>query len=280
MAQGTDILDDLAAEYRRLDAVLAALTPQMWARPSAASGWSVCDVVLHLAQTEEFVLTSIAGERGAAGDGDTTGDGDAAGGPGDRGSAGDGDAAGERGAFTRPGGVTMDALAGQWVAQERDTPPDLVLDRWRKATAATPAALAGCAPGDRLPWATVPLSPRTLATTRLAEHWAHALDITVPLGIDYPDTARLWHIARLAQRTLPYAFAVAGEEGGPVRCELTGPGGEPWRFGDPEAPSLISGSAAEFCRVGARRLAPRDTGLRATGPHAAAALRVLRNYAA
>ncbi|GIH97312.1 maleylpyruvate isomerase family mycothiol-dependent enzyme [Planobispora siamensis] len=265
MAQGTDILDDLVAEYRQLDAVLATLTPQMWARPSAASGWSVRDVVLHLAQTEEFVLASIAGDRGD---------------PGDRSAAGEHGAAGDRGAFTRPGGVSMDELADQWVARERDTPSDLVFERWRKAAAATPAALAGCAPGDRLPWATVPLSPRTLATTRLAEHWAHALDITVPLGIDYPDTARLWHIARLAQRTLPYAFAVAGQEGGPVRCELTGPDGDLWRFGDPDAPSVISGSAAEFCRVGARRLAPRDTGLRAGGPHAAAALRILRNYAA
>nr|BFE85189.1 hypothetical protein GCM10020093_077900 [Planobispora longispora] len=43
---------------------------------------------------------------------------------------------------------------------------------------------------------------------------------------------------------------------------------------------MISGSASEFCRVGARRLAPEDTGLKAEGPHGAAALRVLRNYAA
>lgn len=34
------------------------------------------------------------------------------------------------------------------------------------------------------------LAPRTLATARLAEHWAHAQDIAVPLGIAYPDTAR------------------------------------------------------------------------------------------
>ena len=33
-----------------------------------------------------------------------------------------------------------------------------------------------------------PVKPATLATTRLAEHWAHGLDITGPLGIDFPDT--------------------------------------------------------------------------------------------
>jgi hypothetical protein len=37
----------------------------------------------------------------------------------------------------------------------------------------------------------VRLKPATLATTRLAEHWAHGLDITRPLGIAFPDTARL-----------------------------------------------------------------------------------------
>jgi hypothetical protein len=33
-----------------------------------------------------------------------------------------------------------------------------------------------------------PVKPATLATTRLTEHWAHGLDITGPLGVDFPDT--------------------------------------------------------------------------------------------
>ncbi|WP_067826529.1 maleylpyruvate isomerase family mycothiol-dependent enzyme [Actinomadura kijaniata] len=243
----TDVFDDLAAEYRQLDAVLAGLSPRMWAAESAADGWTVCDVVLHLAQTEELVLASAAGEREA---------------------------------FRREEGVPLDELMDRLVVAERGAPPGHVLERWREAAGATPRALGSRAPGDRLAWAAVPLSARTLAATRIAEHWAHALDITAPLGIDYPDTPRLRHIARLAQRTLPYAFAVAGERGGPVRCELTGPDGETWRFGDPDAPSVITGPAGEFCRVGARRLAPAETTLKTSGPHGDAALRVLRNYAA
>jgi uncharacterized protein (TIGR03084 family) len=131
-----------------------------------------------------------------------------------------------------------------------------------------------------MPWATSPLSPATLATTRLAEHWAHALDITGPLGISYPDTGRLRHVAWLAVRTLPYAFAVAGQHGGEVRCELTAPDGGTWRLGPPEAASVITGPAGAFCRVAARRLDPADAGLTATGPAAAAALRLVRTYAA
>src|ERR1700733_7405566 len=88
-----------------------------------------------------------------------------------------------------------------------------------------------CPPATRLPWVTSPLASATLATTLLAEHWAHALDITGPLGIAYPDTARLRHVAWLAVRTLPYAFEVAGLGGRPVRCELTGPDGGRWGGG-------------------------------------------------
>jgi hypothetical protein len=65
-----------------------------------------------------------------------------------------------------------------------------------------------------------------------------------------------------------------------VRAELTGPDGQQWTFGDPAAESVISGAAGAYCRVGAQRLSPADSGLTTTGPHAAAALRLLRNYAA
>lgn len=247
MDRETSVFDDLAAEYARIDAVLAALEPDAWARPSGAAGWTIADVVVHLAQSEEFVVEAIAKNRSG---------------------------------FVREDGVSLDELMDRLVVADRGATGEEVFARWRSASRSSVEALRGCSPDDRLPWAAVPLSPRTLATTRLAEHWAHALDITGPLGIDYPDTARLRHIARLAQRTLPYAFATAGEEGGPVRCELTGPGGEDWRFGDPDAPSVIRGAAGEFCRVGARRLPAERTALVTEGPYAAAALRVMRNYAA
>jgi hypothetical protein len=99
--------------------------------------------------------------------------------------------------------------------------------------------------------------------------------------VPYPDTARLRNVAWLAHRTLPYAFAVAKQEmPGPVFCDLTGPDGTPWPIGPADAESVISGPAAAFCRVAAQRLAPGDSGLTASGPFAAEALRVARTYAA
>jgi len=126
-----------------------------------------------------------------------------------------------------------------------------------------------------------PLKPATMATTRLAEHWAHGLDITGPLGVPFPDTDRLRHVAWLAQRSLPYAFTLAGVGAQEVACDLTAPDGMAhWRYGPEGADSVIIGPAGAFCRVAAQRLRPEDSGLQASGPHGATALRLLRTYAA
>lgn len=242
------VFDDLVAEQDRLDAILGGLDDADWAAPSAAAGWTVADVVLHLAQTEEAVIASAAGDALAIRS------------PGD--------------------GATVDEVMDRLVRAERQPPAD-VLQRWRTARLAAVPALRAADPDQPLPWAAAPLKPATAATTRLAEHWAHGLDITGPLGISFPDTARLRHIAWLAYRTLPYAFALAGEQPHPVRCALTAPDGtDTWRYGPPEADSAITGPAGAFCRVAAQRLAPGRSGLLATGPHGATALSLLRTYAA
>ena len=242
----TEIFDDLNTEYEQLDGVLASLTAEQWGRPSTASGWTVADVVLHLTQSEELAVASIAGDEALV-------------------------------SAERAGKV--DSWADQFVAAQRGIAPGELLARWRAAAFSVPTALRAVPKGTRLRWITNSISPAALATTRLAEHWTHAHDITDALGIPYPDTARLRHIAWLGHRTLPYAFAVENIEGGPVYCELTAADGQIWRFGDPDAPSTITGSAGEFCRLGARRLAPAASTLKATGPHGPQALAVLRNYA-
>jgi uncharacterized protein (TIGR03084 family) len=245
-----DILADLGAEQERLETILARLMTEDWQTASGVEGWTVCDVVLHLAQSEESVAATAGGATAAPG------------------LAGGG---------IRPG--TLDEVMDRLVREQRATPPE-VFQRWKAGRRAALAALRAADPRVPVPWAGAPLKPATLATTRLAEHWAHGLDITGPLGIDCPDTDRLRHVAWLGHSTLPYAFAVAGQEPHDVYCELTTPDGGTWRYGPPDAGSTISGPAGAFCRVGARRLAPEESGLATTGPYGPAALRVLRNYAA
>jgi uncharacterized protein (TIGR03084 family) len=241
----TDIFDDLAAEQDRLEALLAELSDADWTRASAAPGWTIADVVLHLAQTEGAVVASRSGadlqDLGA--------------------------------------GATLDERMDRLVQAQRSEPAT-VFERWRTARRAALRTLRDADPEQAMPWATNALKPRTLATTRLAEHWAHGLDITEPLAISFPDTERLQHIAWLGHATLPFAFALAGQQPQDVRCDLIAPDGRAvWQFGPPDAASRITGSAGAFCRVGAQRLAPSASGLGTSGPDGDAALNVLRNYA-
>ena len=239
------IFDDLVAEQEALDAVLVGLSPGAWRAESAAPGWTVADVVLHMAQSEEILTATVAGSGAVD---------------------------------WRQFGSTVDQAMDVMVRAERASPRE-VLERWRSARRAALAGLVSADPERPIHWVVTPLKPRTLATTRLAEHWAHALDVTGPLGIDHPDTARLRHIAWLGHTMLPYAFALAGQPPQAVRCELTAPDGSTWQFGPPEADSSIVGPASEFCRLGAQRLALEQTSLVGSGPSGLAALRVLRTYA-
>lgn len=243
------ILEDLGAEQERLEAILQGLDARAWTAQSAAPTWSVSDVVLHLAISEEAVVATL-------------GAGDALVGwaPG-RGTAG------------------IDQVMDDIVRSQRDA-PEAVFERWRRARRQALAALAAADPDRPVAWAAAPLRPSTLATTRLAEHWAHGLDVTEPLRIAFEDTARLAHVAWLAHRSLPYAFALAGRPTAQVRCVLDGPTGERWTFGPEDAPSTVEGPAGDFCRVAAQRLAPGRSRLVTAGPHGAEALAVVRTYAA
>jgi len=241
-----EIFDDLEAEQDALETVLAGLSDEQWRSESAAPGWTVADTVLHLAQSEEAVVATTGGH------GDSLG--------------------------WRQYADSVDGAMAALVEAQRAEPAE-VFQRWRTARRAALQGLRQADPSRSVRWVAAELKPRTLATTRLAEHWAHALDIVGPLGIDYPDTARLRHIAWLGHSTLPYAFAVAGQEPHDVHCVLTGPDGSTWEYGKADADSSITGSAGAFCRVGAQRLAPDESGLVTDGPHGRAALGVLRNYA-
>ena len=241
-----EILLDLRAEYERLDGILASLSDAQWATESGAPGWSVLDVVTHLTVSEEGVSVSMASQ----------------------------DAAG----WTEWDGALDDAMAA--MVQQNSADPATTLARWRSATSASLADLANGDPSTPIAWAAAPLRPATLATTRLAEHWAHGLDITEPLGLEFPDTDRLRHIAWLGHATIPYGCSLRNIEPEPIRATLTSPSGETWSFGPNDAPSTIVGSAADFCRIGAQRLKPEQSDLELSGPFAKTAAAVLRNYAA
>jgi len=250
-----EVLAAFAAETAGLDSFLAGLSADDWLHPSACDGWSTSDVVLHLAQSEEGVIATFdhgdaslplipyADEAGAGGDG------------------------------------AVDAIVDAAVMAERPDDPAAALDRWRVAHAGVMERFRKADGSDRLSWISVPLSAHTLAATRLSEHWIHGMDIREPLGEPAPDSDRLRFIARLAWRTLPYAFAFADEEAPPVALRLVGPSGDAWVFGDDDATVTVTGPAGDWCRLAARRLRPHETSLVAEGPDAKRVLELARTYA-
>jgi uncharacterized protein (TIGR03084 family) len=143
------IFDDLEAEQDRLEDILSGLGGPQWLAASGAAGWTVRDVVVHLAQTEEAVVATAAGTS--------------------------------FGGWPASGG-SVDDVADQFVKAD-SAEPELVFQRWRTARREALRALRAAGPAQPLTWVAAPLKPATLATTRLAEHWAHGLDITEPLGI-------------------------------------------------------------------------------------------------
>ena len=248
------ILTALEEQHSELAALLDHLDDAGWQRPTRCEGWTVADVVLHLAQTDELALASAQGEFA-------------------------------EGLDVLAGGVegqgTVDDGAAAIVAHERGLPNAALLERWRTAAAALRDALAASDPHRRVGWVTGQLSTQTLATTRLAECWIHTGDVAEALDVVQEPTDRLEHIARLAWRTLPYAFTRDGRElAGPVAFDLRGPSGRRWYFGaDTEPATIIEGPGADLCLVAARRVAAEDTSLRGDGPDAQAVLDLVRTYA-
>ncbi|MBW3536980.1 MAG: maleylpyruvate isomerase family mycothiol-dependent enzyme [Actinobacteria bacterium] len=248
---GGSVFDALDQQHRELGDFLERLEPADWEAASRCDGWSVADVVLHLAQTDELVIAGCTG------------------------------AATEARSFFSPnatGVETVDDAAERAVQSERGLPIEDLVARWRRASETSRQLLRDRPPSQRIPWVVGDLPPRTLATTRLAEYWIHTGDV-FPAGQAADD--RLWHIARLAWRTLPYAFSRAGVDlSGPVDLRITSPEGDEWAFEpDGEAATTVIGPALDWCRLAARRAEPVDTALKAKGPDADAVLRLARTFA-
>jgi uncharacterized protein (TIGR03084 family) len=249
-----NVVAALEDQQVELTDLVAGLEPAGWQTASRCPGWSVADVVLHLAQTNEMARASLEGrmaeflEEAYAG---------------------------------LPPVADVDEGAALMVERERGRPPAEVLARWRNGASTLLATFDATDLGTRVTWVAGDLTARTLATTRLAETWIHTGDVAAGLGVELEPTERLWHIARLAWRTLPYAFARESRQlSGPVRFELRAPNGDTWVFsGDEEPATTVSGDAAVLCDVAARRLPGADSGLRAEGPDAAPVLELVRTFA-
>ncbi|MEV4481242.1 TIGR03084 family metal-binding protein [Micromonospora coxensis] len=248
MVDLTALLADLAAESEQLDALVAALPPEAWDRPTPAPGWSVAHQIAHLAWTDHVAHLAAT----------------------------DTDAFYASITSAPDPSRLVDDGAEQFLA-----PPGDLLARWRAGRAALAGALAAVPPGGKLPWYGTSMSATSMATARIMETWAHGEDVADALGVTRTPTGRLRHIAYLGFRTLGHSFAAHGRAvpTTPVRVELTAPDGDTWALGPADAADRVTGPALDFCLLVTQRRHRADLALVATGPTADAWLDVAQAFA-
>ena len=245
------IVEDLVTEQTVLDGLVCGLDEEMWATPSPAVGWNVRDQIAHLAFFDDVAVASIIGDGEAR--------------------------------FTELEAAMRSGDAGFVRAPGEGRSGRQVLAWWRQARAAEYSAFRRVEPGARVPWGPNRMAVVSLCTARLMETWAHGLDCFMALGVEPVDTDRLRHVCHITYRAVPNALMAAGlGMPGPLDdlvVEVRSPTGVLWRFGREDAPNRIEGTAAEFARVGVRRMRLGDAGtLRAHGPLAEVALLNLKAY--
>ena len=242
-----ELIDDLAAEQRYLDAQLAELPDQAWQLDTPCRGWMVRDVIAHLAEVDESAASVASGASESMSGGERSADG------------------------------TRSALQDR----SRQMTRVQLVDWWRAARDRLKTALRARQGRDRLPWAGPPMSARSFATARLMECWSHGLDALDGAGIAPVHSDRLQHIAHLGYITRNFAYQTRGLEpnGEPLRVELVLPSGAGWSRGGADAENTISGTAVDFCRVATQRIHYRDTGLQFTPGAAEEFLQVAQAFA-
>jgi uncharacterized protein (TIGR03084 family) len=241
---------DLAAETRSLQEVLDGAGPGRWATPTPAAGWTVQDQVHHLAWFDEATVRAATDPDGFR-----------------REAAGLG----------APGDDFPDRL----VRGQRDRTPGQSAAWLARARAALLDLAAGASPALRLPWYGPDMGITSAVTARLMETWAHGQDVADALGVTREPTDRLRHVAHLGVATRAFGFRLRGLDppDDDVAVELTAPGGDVWRWGDPDAAQRVTGTALDFCLVVTQRRHPADTTLVTTGEVAARWLAVAQAFA-
>ena len=125
------------------------------------------------------------------------------------------------------------------------------------------------------------MSPRSMATARLMETWAHGQDVADALRVHREPTERLRDVAHLGVRTRDFAFSI-NEIDAPAeefRVELTAPDGSVWTWGPEDAAQRVTGSAEDFCLLVTQRRELDQVDLVAMGDDAHRWLEIAQAFA-
>jgi uncharacterized protein (TIGR03084 family) len=244
-----DVLSDLAAEGDDVERLVADLTPDQWALPTPAVGWTIAHQVAHLAAT--FRMAAIA--------------------------------AADPERFKAMAATLSPDFNANVVAAMReylnDEPP-VLLSRWRQDTDGAVTSLAAVPDGQLVPWLVRPLPAQVLAAAGMMELFGHGQDIADALGVVPKRTERMGHLVAFAVRTWDFGY-LARDLTPPqteFRFEITAPSGTQWTFGPEDAKQSIVGPAEDFCLLVTRRRHRDDLAVRAVGADAEQWLDIAQAY--
>ncbi|PWJ26564.1 uncharacterized protein (TIGR03084 family) [Branchiibius hedensis] len=211
-------VDHLSAEGDDLAALVRDLTTAEWQRPTPAAGWSIAHQIGHLAWTDEVALAAVT----------------------------DPDAFAE---VVAQGAADPLHFTDTTAAARAELPAAQLLSQWQDGRAKLAEALTALPDDTSIGWFGPPMKPRSMATARLMETWAHGQDVADALGVRRVPTDRLRDIAHLGVRTRAFAYAINQLElpAAEPRIELTAPSGALWTWGPDTAEDRITGPAEDFC---------------------------------
>jgi len=233
------VLRDLAAEGDDIDRLVAGLTPEQWALPTPAEGWTIFDQISHL--TFIFKLAGTAAADAEAFQAMVAGAED-----------------------------DFDGAVNRALELYRHLTPGELLEAWRVERAKCVAALAAVPADQVVPWLVNPLPPVILACAGIMESFGHGQDVFDALGVQREYTDRLTHLVVFSVIVWNFGYLSRGITPPDVqfRFEITAPSGELWAYGPADSPQKISGPAADFCLLVTRRRHRDDLDLTAVGAEA------------
>ena len=249
------VIGDLIAEARDLAAMLEGRTANDFAAMTPAEGWDVADQIVHLGLFDRRCAWSIADPEKFVAD---------------------------RAELGRRGGLD------QIHADARQSDPAALVQWWREGFEELKVAANGADPRARCEWYGPSMSVMSMLTARLMETWPHGYDIADARSDTPVATDRLFHVALIAVRARPFAYAINGLQmpERDVRVELTAPSGAVWTWGpegdgsaSSDGDSVVRGSALGFCLAATQRRHLNDCGLEIIGDDARQWMSIIQAFA-
>lgn len=241
------ICDDLVAEHRDLDDLVAGLHEAQWLIQTPSPGWVIRDQISHLWFFDQRAVMALTDPDAFAADVQW---------------------------LVANGGTDASTVPGRSISSAE------LLHGWRDDRQRLIDVAATIDPSARVPWYGPPMGARSFITARLMETWAHGQDVADALAVVRRPTARLRHVAHIGVRARPFSYAVHGLQipSENVAVHLTAPDGEHWDWDESPA-NTVSGAALDFCLVVTQRRHLADTRLRVDGEAAVEWMSIAQSFA-